>query len=134
MLFYSHTAIPQSASRKVCTAKQLKSRSRRRRPASAGGRVGHDRRVSVLGRTIGQISPVDIDGREADDAAATVAINRDRDGLRLGARAGGLVAGEVVGQRREVCGEGEALQRLGRSLLLGIAPVPFLNPEPIFAV
>lgn len=134
MLLYRRTLIPRSASRKVCAARQLKSRSRRRRPARAGGRVGHDRRVSILGRAVGQISPVDINRREADDAAATVAINRDRDRLRLGARAGGLVAGEVVGQRGEVCGEGEALQRLGGPLLLGVAPVPLLDPEPVLAV
>lgn len=120
--------------KKVCATKQCKSRSRRCRPARAGSRVGHNRRVGILGRAVGQVSPVDIDGREADDAAAAVAVHRDRDGLRLGARAGGLVAGEVVGQRGEVCGEGEALQRLGGPLLLGVAPVPFLDPEPVFAV
>lgn len=109
-------------------------RSRRRSPSRASSRVSHNRRVGVPGRAVRQILPVDVDGREADDAAATVTINRDRDGLRLGARARALVAGEVVGQRGEVCREGEALQGLGGPLLLGVAPVPLLDPEPGLAV
>lgn len=86
--------------------------------------------MGVLGRAVRQILPIDVDGREADDTTTTVAINRDCDGFRLGARARGLVAGEVVCQRREVCGEGQALQRLGGPLLLRIAPVPLLDPDP----
>lgn len=86
--------------------------------------------MGVLGRAVRQILPIDVDRREADDTTTTIAINRDRDGFRLGARARGLVAGEVVCQRREVCGEGQALQGLGGPLLLRIAPVPLLDPYP----
>lgn len=111
------------------SGKTLTLRSRRRCTARAGGRIGYNRRVSISGGAVRQVSPIDIDGREANDAATAVTIHGNRYGLRLGARAG-LVARQVVGQRGEVCRERQARQRLGRPLLLSVTPVPLLDPEP----
>lgn len=85
-------------------------------------------------RAIGQIVAVDINRGEANGAAATIATHRGKQGLGLGAGVGGLVAADIVGQPREVEGEGEGLVRLGGPLILRVAPVPLLDPYPVPAV
>lgn len=86
--------------------------------------------MSILGRAIRQIRPVNINRRKPNGATTAVSIDRDRQRLGLGACVRGLVARQVVGQHGKVGGERQGRQSLGRPLLLRIAPVPLLDPQP----
>ena len=97
-------------------AKQSKSLGGCRcRRACASSRVCHDRRVTGPIRAIGQIVAVDINRGEANGAAAAIATHGGKQGLGLGAGVGGPVAADIVGQPREVEGEGEGLVRPWRA-------------------
>lgn len=85
-------------------------------------------------RAVGQISAIDINRREANDAAAKIRIHRDRNGLGLRVRVARLVVADVVAQGGEVGGERPRSDRLVRALLLRIAPVRLRDLEPCLAV
>lgn len=133
MLSCCYTTTPILTQLAAELSKLLRSR-RRRRGTRASSRIGHNRRCAAPGRAIGQVIPVDIDRGEAHGTAAAITTHGGKQGLRLCAGFGGLVAGDVVGQAREVEREREGLVGLVGPLLLRVAPVPLLDPDPRLAV